>query len=93
MSVFGVKSMALNMRSDWSKVREVDDQRETQRQRRVNTWCKPPLQWIKINIDAACDTEGGLIGLGCVIRDDTDNLFELEAGGYRPYVNQELQKR
>lgn len=35
MSVFGVKSMALNMKSDWNKAREVDNQGESERQTRV----------------------------------------------------------
>lgn len=44
MSSFGVKSMALNMKADWSKAREVEEHHESQQQRRVNTWCKPPEQ-------------------------------------------------
>lgn len=75
VSSFGIKSMALNMKADWSKAREVDEQHESQQQRRVNSWCKLPEQWIKINTDAACHVNGEMTGLGCVARDDTGRFI------------------
>jgi hypothetical protein len=31
-------------------------------------WCKPPLEWLKCNWDAALDNETKQIGMGVVVR-------------------------
>lgn len=70
MSVFGVRSMALNLLSDWKKANENDDRSVNKRQSVLKKWKKPPDGWTKINIDAAIQTQTGDIGVACVARDD-----------------------
>ncbi|KAL4354845.1 hypothetical protein GQ457_06G011460 [Hibiscus cannabinus] len=33
-------------------------------------WLRPPIGWIKVNVDAAVSTVEGLVGIGAVFRDD-----------------------
>ncbi|XP_074378240.1 uncharacterized protein LOC141719767 [Apium graveolens] len=90
VSAFGIKSMALNMKSDWNKVRELEAKEGMQTQRRDSTWCKPPAQWVKINTDAPCDINGGWTGLGCVARDDNGHFIRARSKrlqtGHQPRI-------
>lgn len=67
-SVFGVKAAALNLLTDWKEARLDDMKKSKQVQACIKRWSKPPVGWIKINLDAAIFPEG-FIGVGIVIRD------------------------
>ena len=97
MSSFDVKSMTLNMMSDWNKTREFDDKKGTQQQRRVSMWSKPPVQQVKINTDAACNIDGGLTSLGWIARDDTSQFIRERSkclqARYQPRIVEVLSLR
>ncbi|XP_074378428.1 uncharacterized protein LOC141719969 [Apium graveolens] len=98
VSVFGIKSMALNMFSDWRKATEViEGSSQQQQQKRVSLWSKPPDQWVKINTDASCDLAGGVTGLGCVARDDRGQFLRARINkvqvGYLPKLAEALSMR
>ena len=97
MSSFDVKSMTLNMMSDWNKTREFDDKKGTQQQRRVSMWSKPPVQQVKINTNAACNIDGGLTSLGWIARDDTSQFIRERSkclqARYQPRIVEVLSLR
>lgn len=68
MSAFGVNAMAVNLFQDLKKVQEegVGSKGRVQSQQ----WCKPPLGWIKINIDASRRVDYDFIGASFVIRNE-----------------------
>lgn len=70
VSVFGVKSMALNLLAEWRNATEVDKIKRGAGIVQTKRWCKPPDGWIKINIDAACRSNSDFIGVGCVVRNE-----------------------
>lgn len=74
-SAFGVKSMALNMLTDWNRTREEDGQHRGSEQINRRQWFKPPAGWIKVNIDATCRQGGEHVGVGCVVRDDSGGFL------------------
>lgn len=70
LSVFGVRSMALNLLQEWQQSQENAGKGDKGIQQRNRKWCKPPEGWVKINLDAACQNQIGEIGVACVVRDD-----------------------
>lgn len=71
MSVFGVHAMALQLLQDWKRSQEHQDQEERRKQQMSSRqWRKPQEGWVKVNIDAACRDHSGVIGMGCIVRDD-----------------------
>lgn len=69
-SVFGIKTAAMNMFSDWKIAQEqqfaAGDGRGVQLV--VKKWEKPPDGWVKINVDAAIFADIESVGLGIVVR-------------------------
>ncbi|XP_074327947.1 uncharacterized protein LOC141665861 [Apium graveolens] len=49
----------------------------------VRKWCKPPQDWIKINVDTTFWTNTGHIGAGCIIRDDQGQFLRAKASKLR----------
>lgn len=70
MSVFGVRTMGLNMLAEWSRAQEIAEKSVDRTRSRSKSWCKPPEGWVKINVDAAFYPGSERIGVGCVMRDD-----------------------
>ena len=53
MSIFGVRSMALNLMREWRNANECGVGGVRQKQPVTKKWSRPPEGWIKINVDAA----------------------------------------
>ncbi|XP_017239320.1 uncharacterized protein LOC108212100 [Daucus carota subsp. sativus] len=70
MSTFGIKSLAVNMLTDWRKALEQGERRTGGVQVQQRQWSKPPAGWLKVNIDASCRQGNEWIGAGCVVRDE-----------------------
>ncbi|XP_074356254.1 uncharacterized protein LOC141695952 [Apium graveolens] len=70
VSVFGIKSVALNLLTDWRRMMEENGGKKGGAYARYTVWCKPPEGWIKVNIDATCHQGSEFTGIGCVTRDD-----------------------
>ncbi|XP_074326958.1 uncharacterized protein LOC141664898 [Apium graveolens] len=55
MSVFSVRAMAMNLLADdWNRAREDDCKYKNPQPGGTMHWCKPPLGWVKVNVDATC---------------------------------------
>ncbi|XP_074327155.1 uncharacterized protein LOC141665071 [Apium graveolens] len=63
------------MLAEWNRAREIDSTSNGRQQHVVRTWCKPPAQWVKINVDAACIQNADQVGAGCVARDERENFL------------------
>ncbi|XP_074327164.1 uncharacterized protein LOC141665080 [Apium graveolens] len=70
MSVFGTKSVAINLLEDWKRAQQEKVKCTPTINSRSRCWQKPPVGWVKINIDAATFMQDNSIGIGGVIRDD-----------------------
>lgn len=70
MSGFGVKQMALNLLSDWSRARTTGESSTAESRTSHKTWCLPPTGWVKINLDVACPPGCEYVAIGCVVRDE-----------------------
>lgn len=70
MSAFGIKANALNMLADWKKAHENQSTPAGSRGGQIacRKWEKPPVDWVKINVDAALFEDIGSIGLGSIVR-------------------------
>lgn len=68
-SVFGVRARACNMLADWNRAKEEINKGSGQQRSHGRRWCKPPIGWIKINIDATCLPGTSQVGVGCIVRD------------------------
>ena len=79
MSTFGVKTMAVNMLSEWKRAREEDERTQISARLSSKQWCKPPDGWIKINVEATCQQNTAYIGVGCVVRDDVGGFLRARA--------------
>lgn len=75
MSPFGVKSKACNMLVDWQRAMQEKGASKMQIQSVGRRWCKPPAGWVEINTDASCQLTSSMVGVGCVIRDETSNFL------------------
>lgn len=89
MSVFGVKSMALNLLQEWNRVlkgRELSH--KIQPTGVARKWMRPAEGWIKINTDAACKRGGDHIGIGCIVRNDIGSFVRARSsavhGNFHP---------
>lgn len=74
-SVFGVKASAMNLLADWEKAKEVEHRITRQQSLGERVWRKPPVEWIKINTDATCDSRTNKTGLGFLVRDDCGDFI------------------
>lgn len=80
--MFGVRSMALNLLTEWKRAQETDGNKVKQ-QRTRKSWSKPPADWVKINIDAACRPGEEFVGLGCVMRDSRGRFIRARSNKVR----------
>lgn len=69
-SVFGVKSAAMNLLSDWRAAQQVGSKCKPNIQSACKHWSRPPQGWVKVNVDAAVFPEQNCSGMGGVIRDE-----------------------
>lgn len=42
-------------------------------------WTKPPSGWIEINVDAASSLQTGILGMGCVVRDEYGSFYRAQS--------------
>lgn len=82
-TVFGVKSMALNLLADWKRMNEGVRKGRVTGMIQHKEWCKPPDGWIKINVDAACRRDSEYIGVGCVVRNHKGEFLRARANKFR----------
>lgn len=83
MSVFGVRSMATVILQEWEQIQEKDGRGQGGVQKQNRGWCKPPEGWVKINIDAACCSQTGEVGVACVVRNDRGEFIRARINGFR----------
>lgn len=57
---FGVKASAMNLLNDWREARVIDSCGSCNVAVGSRVWTRPPLGWLKINIDAAVFQKGVL---------------------------------
>lgn len=74
--VFGVKVMTFNLLTDRWKTREENCKKRVQQPVSNRVWYKPPLGWIKINVDASRKQGSKFIGVGCVILDNIRRFLQ-----------------
>lgn len=96
-SVFGMKSMAFNMLTDWKKAKAEAVTCRAQMQVGDRMWSKPPTGWVKVNVDAACKQNRNFVGVGCVIRDATGKFLRARSnvieGSMQPRMPEALSLR
>lgn len=83
MSIFGVKSMALNLLTEWNRMlrdKEIDHKIHSTG---TMKWCRPSEGWIKINTNAACKRGGEHIDIRCIARDDRGRFVRARCSAVR----------
>lgn len=73
--------MALNLFSEWNIVQEAKGKYQSSNIIQKKKWSRPPVGWVKINIDAACSTGRNAVGIGCVVRDE-HGVFQRACNNY-----------
>lgn len=58
----------MNLLQDWREAQEAGRKAKSQSAADVRIWTKPPMGWVKVNVDAAVFQDGS-IGVGSVVRD------------------------
>lgn len=69
ITVFGVKDLGLNLLADWRRTKETGNSSRGCKPIYSRSWEKPPEEWVKVNIGAACRNGTDFVGVGCVMRD------------------------
>ncbi|XP_074378029.1 uncharacterized protein LOC141719551 [Apium graveolens] len=67
-SAFGVKASAVNLLHDEHEAQVIEGGGNQNVVTGERVWFKPPLGWVKVNVDATI-FQNGFIGVGCVLRD------------------------
>ncbi|KAL8104841.1 hypothetical protein AgCh_028856 [Apium graveolens] len=77
VSVFGLKAAAMNMLMEWKRAQQekVVERGTTEASNAPRSWEKPPLNWVKINVDVALFGSDNCIGFGMIVRDAAGNLI------------------
>ncbi|XP_074352075.1 uncharacterized protein LOC141691236 [Apium graveolens] len=84
MSVFGVKSMVLNLLQEWNRMlKDKEVGHKIQPIGAVRKWSRPAEGWIKINTDAACKRGCDHIGIGCIVRNDMGSFVRARSSAVR----------
>ncbi|XP_074337743.1 uncharacterized protein LOC141674944 [Apium graveolens] len=81
MPIFGVTSIATNLLQDWERSQKI--QKSERSGVLMKRWCKPPPEWVKINVDAACREDTEYIDAGCIVPDEHGQFFRGRAGKVR----------
>lgn len=74
----------MNLLTNWKQAMKVEHKNDMQQELATRVWTKPPVDWIKININAACEFSLNKIGLGCLVRDDGGNIVRARSQVLQP---------
>lgn len=83
LSVFGVRALAMNLLADWNRAKEKSIKHLHQQSAGKQHWGKPPVGWIKVNVDASWRRGDDFIGVGCVMRDDWGKFLQARSSRIR----------
>lgn len=72
--MFRVRGAATNLLRDWREAHAMNKMSNSQLNTYTRMWKKPPVGWVKINIDAGT-FPNGCIGIRNVIRDSYDHFM------------------